>query len=311
MDRQLLLAKKEVTYGVDPTAATANTVLAENVQYKLLDTRVTPDPAKPGVGPVASHVYGEHCEVSFEIPFAGSGVAGTAPKWGPLMKACGWAETVVAVTSVTYALMANPLIADSMNLVWRDGNRRLHMVSGFRGRVGMKLTAGQRPMLTFTGKGLHTDVTTGAALVHADATFTGWLDAKPVAHGTTTFTFDAVTGLGLREFGFDQSDNVKFTDVPEQENVELVGARKFTGNAKITCPLASALNLETIWKAGSIKVFAMTHGATAGNIVTVNGRTQVLAPAYSRDDDHDVVTFGTELVPSALTTDDDLAIVLT
>ena len=53
MDRQLLLAKTEVTYGTDPTAAPTNTLWAEDVSFKLTGQRVAPAVAKPGVGPVA------------------------------------------------------------------------------------------------------------------------------------------------------------------------------------------------------------------------------------------------------------------
>lgn len=311
MDRCLLLAKKETTYGVDPTAAAADTILAENVNFKLTGQRVSPDPAKPGVGPVASHVYGEHAEVSFEIPLAASGAAGTAPSWGKIMKACGWGEAVVASTSVTYALLADTLTSDSLTLVWRDGNRRLHKVLGFRARIGLKLSAGARPMIVVTGRGLHVDVTTGAALNHAAADFTGWKDSRPVAQGTTTFTFNGVSGLGVSELSIEQSDNVKYLDVPEQENVELRGPRKFTGQAKITTPLPSTLNLETLWKAGTVVTFALGQESTAGKIVTINGRTQVVEPSYSREDDRDVASVNLELVPSTLSTDDELAIVLT
>jgi hypothetical protein len=161
------------------------------------------------------------------------------------------------------------------------------------------------------GRGLHQDVTTAAALVQADATWTGHNDSRPVAQGTTAFTFDGVSGLGIRQFSFESSDNVRFIDVPEQENVDLVGERAFTGRCRMTTPLPSALNLETAWKAGTKKVFALTHESAAGKIVTINGRTQVVEPNYSRDNEDDVVDFGLELVPSALNTDDELSIVLT
>lgn len=313
MDRQLLLAKQEVTYGVDPTTAAADTIWAEEVRHSLTGQRVKPNVSKPGVGPQKSHVYGEYCNLTFKVPLAGSGVAGTAPKWGKLMKASGWGETVVAATSVTYALLADPIAATSMTLKWRDGNRRVHLVTGFRAKVDFELSAGGRPMLVFTGKGLHNDVTTaGAALAHADADFSGWLDAKPVASGTTTFAYGGVTGLGLRELSFQQSDNVKFVDVPEQKDIRLLGAREFTGNLAITCPLPSTLNLETKWKAGTDDVWSMVHGATAGNIVTINARSQLVEPNYERNSDgDDIAKAGLELVPSSLTTDNDLALVLT
>jgi hypothetical protein len=314
MDRQLLLAKQEVTYGVDPVTAAVDTIWAEEVRHQLSGQRVKPSPAKPGVGPVASHVYGEYCTVTFKVPLAGSGVAGTAPKWGKLMKASGWLETIVAATSVTYALLADPLTAStSLTLKWRDGNRRVHLVTGFKAKVDFELSAGNRPMLVFTGKGLHNDVTeAGAVLAHADADFSGWLDAKPVASGTTTFAYAAVTGLGLRELSFQQTDNVKFVDVPEQENVRLLGERAFTGKIAITCPLPSVLNLESKWKAGTVDTWSMVHGGTAGNIATINGRSQLVEPSYERNQDgDDIANAGIELVPSSLTTDNDLAVVLT
>jgi hypothetical protein len=87
-----------------------------------------------------------------------------------------------------------------VTLKWRDGNRRVHLSRAGAFGSSFKLDAGGRPMLMFKGKGLHTDVSTaGAVLAHADADFTGWNDAKPVASGTTTFTYGGVSGLGIRE----------------------------------------------------------------------------------------------------------------
>lgn len=310
MNLQLLLAKKEVTYGVDPVAVAANTVRCEEVSFELKGERDTPQTAKPGVGGEADQTYGQHVMFGFKVPLIGSGVAGTAPKWGPILKACGYSETIVAATSVTYAPVANPLTADSMTLVWRD-NRRSHTVRGWRGRVGFELNAGKRPMLVFAGIGLHADVATAALLAHADSDFSGWLNPLPVAQGTTTFSLGGVNGLGIREFSLEAADNVKFIDVPEQKNVELRGDRTLSGNIKTTVPLPSTLNYEAKWRVGTVDTFALVHGATAGSITTINGRTQLLEPKYSRDNDQDVVSAGLKLVPSALTTDDDIALVLT
>lgn len=44
-------------------------------------------------GPI---VGGMQVQVSFDVYLKGSGVAGTAPEWGELMRACGWAETVTS-----------------------------------------------------------------------------------------------------------------------------------------------------------------------------------------------------------------------
>ncbi|MEW5687421.1 MAG: hypothetical protein AB1942_21095 [Pseudomonadota bacterium] len=320
MDRQLLLAKQEVTYGVDPTTAAIDTIWAENVTYEPTGQRVTPKVAKPGSGAMADHTYGEHAVVSFEIPLAGSGVAGTAPKWGKILKACGWGETIVALTSVAYAPLADMTAAPSLTLRWRDGNRRVHLVTGWRGKVDLSLSAGQRPMLKFTGKGLHSLPTTaGAALAHADANFGGWLDSKPVSNGTTTFSFAGVSDLGIREFSLTQTDNPNFIDVPGQELVRLLGERVFTGSTKITTPLISTLSMEAKWVEGAVEAFSVVHGTVAGNICTVNGRTQIIDPRYARENagqgggegGDDVCSANLKCVPSSLTTDDELSFICT
>ena len=312
MDRQLLLAKKEVTYGTAPVLSPADALLAENVTFKLADTEVTLNTAKPGSGAEPAKSFGQHCELGFEIQLATSGALGVAPKWGHLPKACGWSETIVAATSVTYAMMVNALLADSETFIWRDGEMRKHLVTGWRGRMGLKLSAGGIPKLTFNGRGLHHDVTQAAGvLVHADADWTGWKDADPVSKDTTTFEFDGIAGLGVREFGFEQSDNVKYINVPGQENVQLRGERKFTGNAKFTEPPPNTINFETIWRRKLIKPFSMVHGQTAGDVFTVNGNTQIGAPDYSRDDESDVVGFSTTPIPTSRSSDNELQLVLT
>lgn len=308
-DRSFLLAKVESVYGTDSVPTAANAMWAENIAYKIEGARERGAPAKPGVGPVPGTVYGQHAMVSFEIPLAASGVAGTAPKWAPLPKACGWGETLVAVTSATYALLPDPQTSDSLTLVWNDG-RRLHKVTGWRGRMGLRMAAGKRPMLTFVGRGLYTQVTTRALPAHADTTWTGWLDAKPIANGRTTFSL-ATVALPLRELTLEQSDNVIFNDLPHQENVTLRGSRAYTGSVKASTPLPSALNVETPWEAGTSSVGALVHESAAGNIVTVNFKAQLGQPDYSDDRGEDVMTIPLDLTPTALNLDDEFSIVLT
>ncbi len=309
MDRQLLLFKKETVYGTDSTPIAANTLWAENVKLTLKGEDVSSDPAKPGVGATPSQTYGEHAELSFEIPLAGSGVAGTAPKWGPLMLAVGYAETVVAVTSVSYALVADPSGADSGTFIWRDA-KRTHKLLGARGRVGLKCVAGQRPMLVFTFKGLYVPVTAGASLVAADATFTGWADAKPIAQGRTTFSFGGVA-MPLRDLTLDAGDNITFVDLPHQENVQLLGERAYTGKLKATTPAIGTFNPETAWISRARLALSLVHDVTAGSIITITGGAQVGEPSYSRDKGEDVFEQSLKLLGSTLALSDDLSIVLT
>jgi len=131
MNRQALFAKKETAYGTPAALTAADVIHAENVRYTPKGEIVKGDPAKPGFGSIPGVVYGEHGELTFDEPLAGSGTPGTAPKWGLFMKAVGWTETVVATTSVTYALGLPPQ-ADSLTFRWRDA-KRTHVLAGARG----------------------------------------------------------------------------------------------------------------------------------------------------------------------------------
>lgn len=309
MNRQALFAKKEAIYGTAIALTAADVIHAENVKYQPKGEVVKGDPAKPGFGAVPGVVYGEHGELSFDVPLAGSGVVGTAPKWGMFMLAAGWTEDVEAAASVTYAL-GNPGEADSLTLKWRDA-KRTHILAGARGRVSLKLAAGQRPMLSFVFKGLHADVTASAAPTPADVVWEGWIDSLPIQQGRTTFNLGGVD-MTMRDFSLESSDNVVFTDVPHQENVELLGARELTGKLKAGTPDIALFNPETKWRENEVLTAALVHGVgSAGSIVTINSRGQIGEPTYSRDNDQDLFESSISLVGSNLGADDDIAIVLT
>lgn len=312
MERQLITLKIETAYGEDSTPLAANTLWVEDFNMTPGGQRVASKVSKPGVGPTPSQTYGQHRVVTFKFPLNGSGVAGTAPKWAPIPKICGWSETIVAVTSVAYGLRVDPENADSATMYVRDGNLRSHKVMGLRGRLSFDLSAGARLMGIFNGIGLFVPMTEAVApLAHADANFAGWLDTKPVSSTTTQFTFAGVSDLGIRQLNVEQSDNVMFEDLPGQLSVELLGERKFTGRTSFTSPKPSVLNVEQKWVDSTVETFSMVHGATAGKILTVNGRAQMVEPTFKRERGKDVVDLGLEIVPSTLTTDDDLALILT
>lgn len=308
-DRQLLLVKKEVTYGTAVVLAAADTIWAEGVRYTPKGTKVESDPAKPGVGGTPSQVYGEHAEITFEVPLSASGTAGTAPKWGPLIKACGLGETVVPTTSVTYRLLDDPSASDSLTIGWREANRS-HQLIGARGKVGLKFAKGGRPMLVFTFRGLHQTVAAGASLVAADANFTGWVDARPVAQGRTTFSLSG-QALPLRDLTLDANDNIKFVDLPHQENVRLLGPRSISGRVKCSMPPVATYNPETPWLSRANVAFSLVHNTTAGSIITVTGQGQMGEPSYARDDGDDTFEQAYDLIGSTLAASDDLIIALT
>lgn len=106
--KKVLLAKIEGTAGVDASPAAADAVLVENPLFtpdvNLINTNEVGgslDVSSPIVGGIRGRV-------TFDVYLKGSGTAGTAPEWGKLLKACGFAETVTgtAVPAAAEALQS-------------------------------------------------------------------------------------------------------------------------------------------------------------------------------------------------------------
>ena len=78
--------------------------------------------------------------MTFSVELAGSGTAGTAPRYGNVTKACGFSETVASNTSVTY----EPISASFSSVTIHyntDGVR--HIVNGCRGSFTINASVGE------------------------------------------------------------------------------------------------------------------------------------------------------------------------
>lgn len=122
----------------------------------------------------------------------------------------------------------------------------------------------------------------------------------------------AIHRMTMRDFSVESSDNVVFTDVPHQENIELLGERTLTAKFKAGTPDIATFNPETKWRTNDVLVSTLVHNVgSPGNIVTVNSRGQLGVPNHSRDKGQDMIEASVGLVGSDLGTDDDMAIILT
>lgn len=101
--RQQLYAALEATYNADPAQAATDAFIAVDdlsIEVASEDAEIEPiDAFLDGLGHVAGQLL---YKLSFSTPLKGSGTLGTVPDIGQLFKGCGFDETVVAMTSVTY-----------------------------------------------------------------------------------------------------------------------------------------------------------------------------------------------------------------
>lgn len=148
--RRFLLAKLESSYGVDPSPSpSADALQVQNIQIKEF---FPPNerPQLPGLTPRPSLSGMRYAEVTFTAELFNVGSLGTAPRLGALFKACDFAETISAGSSVIYTLGSS--IQNTVTLyVYMDGIR--HIVTACNGDVKFKGVAGKQMLLDFNFKG--------------------------------------------------------------------------------------------------------------------------------------------------------------
>ncbi|HYC03716.1 MAG TPA: phage tail tube protein [Azospirillaceae bacterium] len=277
--KKVLLAKTETTYGTDatPTGA-ANAILCTNVSLTPLEAQeVGRELDTPYLGAQPDILVGRHSSLSFEVELAGSGTAGTAPAWGPLMIACGFAETVMAASKVDYDPVSSGF--GSVTLVLNiDGTQ--HRLLGARGNVQLRAGAGQIPKLAFSFRGLFT---TPTATALPTPNFGAFKDPVPVTDGNTpNFSLNGVS-LVMSEFEIDMGNEVQGRFLVNQEMIALTDRRP-SGRCNVEMPDLAAFNPYTLaGPPAQLVALAMTHGTTAGGIVELAApKVQVGKPGLSQ-----------------------------
>lgn len=110
--KRLILAETEGTYGVDPSPDGADAILVRdlNITPQQSDV-VNRDLVRPYLGASEQLLANTRVECTFSVELAGSGTAGTAPRFGKVLKACALAETTVspAVTGTATAGGSNSI----------------------------------------------------------------------------------------------------------------------------------------------------------------------------------------------------------
>lgn len=110
--KRLLLAEIESTYGTDPSPGAADAVLVRDLNITPAQSDVVNrDLVRPYLGASEQLLANTRVECTFSVELAGSGTAGTAPRFGSVLKACGLAETAVtpAVTGTATAGALNSI----------------------------------------------------------------------------------------------------------------------------------------------------------------------------------------------------------
>jgi len=213
-------------------------------------------------------IYGGHLvTVTFDAEIKGSGTAGTAPEIGAVLRACGFDETIVAVTSVTYTPVSTSIESCTL-YVYRDGKQKI--VTGCRGNVSFNFEAGAHGKASFTLTG-HYNAETDTAMI------TPTYDSTvPVPVLSAGFSWDSYAAV-IAKLAFDMGNTIA---TPPNINaadgyaaVQITG-RDVTGSFDPEDTIVATQNWLADLVAGTSGILTTgVIGATAGN------RYQISMPA--------------------------------
>jgi len=277
-----LLAKIEVTYGTDPTpTGAANAILFSDFDLSPMEMKtVDRDNIRPFLGSNEQLPTGLFSKIDFTIEAAGSGALGTAPAWGPLLRACGFAETVTASTKVEYSPVSESF--ESVTVYFNlDGV--LHKLTGARGTVTFDFTRDGRPAMKFSLTGLFNTVTDAAA---PTVTLTAW--QKPLAvnrTNTPTLTLHGYAGR-VHSLTADMANEVIFRELIGAAMGEvLITDRKPVGNILMEAVTVATKDWWTSIKNITTGALQLIHGTVAGNKFQIDApNVQLLNPKYQDQD---------------------------
>lgn len=266
MKKMLLLAKVEVTPGVDSTpTAGANAILVRaTTPQPIVADQVDRNLIRPFKGNSGSLTAGVHSRMQFEVELAGAGTAGTAPKWGPLLQACGFSETLSVGVSAVYQVVSSG--EPTLTLYgFLDGIR--FKMTHCKGTVRFTLDAKGIPIMAFDFLGVYNPVTDVALPTGVD--YSGFLQPLTVGKvNTPIFSIHGHSGC-LSALGIDVGNQLVFRELVNCAKPHS-SDRKATGTAVFELTTVATKNWAEQLRLSVEDALTITHGTVPGNTVQID-----------------------------------------
>ena len=279
--KKFLIAKIESTYGTDPSpVGGSDAVQVTNLEVTPIESDNVQAATYQGFLGNATRgtlVANKRVSVTFDVELSGSGTAGTAPAFGPLLKSCGLSETIASSTSVTYAPVSSSFSSATIYCFY-DGTR--HKITGARGTVSFNLTAGQFAVASFQFIGIY-NAPDGTALSGAFTVANQAAAIEVNDTNVTTATFHGVTSSRIESFDMALNNELLYKETASSQEV-LITNRAPGGTAVIEAPAVGTTDFFAKAVAVATGSTSLVLGATSGNIVTVNAaQTDITGCSYA------------------------------
>ena len=261
--KRVILIETESSYGTDPTPAATDVVLVTDLSITPQSSDVVNrDVVRPYLGSSEQLLANTRVECTFSVELAGSGTAGTAPRYGSALKATGLSETVSSGTSVTYAPVSSSF--SSVTIHYNvDGVR--HKVTGCRGSFTISAEVGSIPTIDFTFTGIY-NAPTDTAL----PTVTYGNQATPlIFKNGNTSGFQLLSYAGaLQSLTMDLGVSTVYRELVGGTKEVIITDRASNGSVTIEAPTIAQKDYFTAALTdSSLGNLHFLHGTTAGNKV--------------------------------------------
>ena len=294
--RRVILIETESSYGTDPTPSATDVVLVTDLSITPQSSDVVNrDVVRPYLGSSEQLLANTRVECTFSVELAGSGTAGTAPRYGSALKATGLSETVSSGTSVTYAPVSSSF--SSVTIHYNvDGVR--HKVTGCRGSFTISAEVGSIPTIDFTFTGIY-NAPTDTAL----PTVTYGNQATPlIFKNGNTSGFQLLSYAGaLQSLTMDLGVSTVYRELVGGTKEVIITDRASNGSVTIEAPTIAQKDYFTAALTDStLGNLAFLHGTTAGNKVQLTStKVDIGDVNYGEMDGVAMLEIPYTLVPSA------------
>ena len=301
--RYVLLVKQEVTYNLDPSPGASDALVVEELNLEwpvdVVDGGRVGNSMSPRA-PIHGRKYGK---LTFNVRLTGSGSAGVAADWGPMIEACGFDETVSGGVSVTYLPMSTAFESATI-YAYRDG--LLYIFTGCRGNVKFDFPAGQPAMMTFEMWGHAVDA--------SDASLpTPTVDSTvaPVVINSS-FTIGGYAAI-ISSLSVDMQNDMQMTDsvngADGYAEAAIVG-RDALGTIDPEATLVATRDWWSVWEDGTQEALSIVIGTAAGNISTFTA-PKCTHRELAEGDRNGILTYDIPFTCAGNAGDDEVSLVMT
>lgn len=296
---KILLVKVETTYGTDPTpTGAANAILAVGVSLVPMEgDDKSRDLELPYFGNQGTIPTGLRARIRGRVELVASGDPDTPPAWGPLLRACGVAETITATDAddeidgdVTYYPVTDG--HESVTVHFYIGTTR-HVLKGARGTGTIRFNAQDLPYFEFDLLGLFATPSDQARPSVDLSDF-----QKPVLVTTAnvpTFTI-ASKALVMRSFSMTLGNDVQPRLLVGREQILIVDKAERVQTTVEALPLADYDPYTTALNQTAVAL-VIKHGTTSGKSVTLTIPTATQRRPASLEQNQNILEWPLEFSP--------------